>query len=500
MKIFSATQIRQADSYTIEHEPIASIDLMERASVAFCQKFTTLYTAQNQHVLIFCGTGNNGGDGLAIARILAQNSYRVKVSVLGNVATATVDFLENFKRLPHSILNTSITAHADFPLLSDHEIIIDALFGSGLNRPIEGLAADLIHHINVSGASIVSIDIASGLFADKHTPGSAIVQPDQTITFQLPKLAFFLPENDRYVGAWHVVDIGLNQEFINNQATSHFFLQKEDVAPLLPVRKKFGHKGDFGRLLLVAGGQGKMGAAVLAARAALRSGVGLLYAHSPKVGRDVLQVSVPEAMVMEDGNDAVITAISAWQQMDAIAIGPGIGTQAETIQALQQLIKVWKKPLVLDADAINCLALQPDLLKELPNDSILTPHPGEFRRLVGDWTDDFHRLELLCSFCQKHQVNMVLKGAHSAICDSCGNVYFNSTGNPGMATGGSGDVLTGILGALLAQGLTPSEALRLGVYIHGLAGDIGANALGEISLAASDIIDSLPQAFAQLKN
>jgi len=491
MKILSADQIRQADSFTITHEPIASIDLMERAAKAFCIQFTALYPSKNSPILLFCGTGNNGGDGLAIGRLLAQEDYHVKVFTIGKTETASADFLENFNRLPHSIVHAPITDHTDFPLLSDHEIIIDALFGSGLNRHIEGLASDLIHHINASGATIVSVDIASGLFADRHSQGTAIIQPDHTISFQLPKLAFLLPENEQYVGEWHVVDIGLSQAFLNEQTTTHNFLQKEDVTSLNPTRKKFGHKGDYGRLLLVAGSKGKMGAAIMAARAALRSGVGLLYVQTPEIGRDVLQVAAPEAMVVE-------TAIVDWQQMNAIAVGPGMGTDNETAEALHQLLKQWKKPVVLDADAINLLALHPNLLKDLPKESILTPHPGEFRRLAGEWTDDFQRLELLRSFCQKHQVNMVLKGAHSAICDSNGSIYFNSTGNPGMATGGSGDVLTGIIGALLAQGLSPAHALRLGVYVHGLAGDIGSQSVGALSLTASDIIDFLPMAFSQL--
>jgi NAD(P)H-hydrate epimerase len=461
---------------------------MERSAKAFCAKFTTLYPKRNSPILIFCGTGNNGGDGLAIGRLLAQEEYHVKIFTIESTAKASVDFRENLKRLPTSVLNTHISSQTDFPLLSDHEIIIDALFGSGLNRSIEGLASDLIQHVNAAGASIVSVDIASGLFADKHTPSAAIIQPDHTISFQLPKLAFLLPENDLYVGEWCVVDIELSKTFIDQQTTAHYLLQKEDVAALIPDRKKFGHKGDYGRLLLVAGSKGKMGAAILAARAALRSGVGLLYVRAPEIGRDVMQVAVPEAMVVEEAD-------VDWEQMNASAVGPGIGTDDQTAESLYQLLNQWKKPMVLDADAINMLVIHPKLFNVLPKQSILTPHPGEFRRLVGEWTDDFHRLELLQALCQKHKVNVVLKGAHSAICDSNGTIYFNSTGNPGMATGGSGDVLTGIIGALLAQGLSPLDALKLGVYVHGLAGDVAAAKIGVLSLTAGDVIDELPESY-----
>ena len=498
MKVLSSNEIRKADAYTIEHEPISSIDLMERASKAFVTKFKSLYPNKEWPVIIFCGVGNNGGDGLAIARLLHEADYHVKTFSIGALDKASNDFSENFKRLPASLKHTHLQTDFDFPLLSDHEIIIDGLFGSGLSRPITGLVGQLIHYINTAGAQIISIDIASGLFADQHSSGDSIITPRHTISFELPKLAFFLPENERYVGEWHLVSIGLNEEFISNAESTHYYLEETDVSSFIPKRTKFVHKGNAGRLLIVSGSKGKMGAASLATRAALRTGAGLLYVHTPKIGRDVIQVSVPEAMVFEDQHAECISYIEVPENITGIAIGPGIGTEKETATAVHELLQKYRDPMVIDADAINILGANPEWKTLIPNGSILTPHPKEFERLVGKWKDEFHRLELMRTFCEKYHVHMVLKGAHSAICHANGDIYFNSTGNAGMATGGSGDVLTGILGSLLAQGIPPADALRLGVYVHGLAGDLAELTFGQLSMSASDIVDFLPQAIRSL--
>lgn len=498
MKILSATQIRQADEHTIRHTAITSLELMERAAEAFREAFMQPYTESSGQTLIFCGTGNNGGDGLAFARLWGEEFSDVQVFIIGDLQKSTPDFTENYRKLPKRIPLRFLTAPEDFPEVHPEDIVVDALFGSGLNRPVEGLHAQLIHHLNHSQATIVSIDIASGLFADTHTPGEAIIRPAVTVSFQVPKLAFMLPQNEKYVGKWIVKNIGLDEKFIASQETPFHYLEEKDVVDLLPQKRKFMHKGDNGRLLLVAGGKGKMGAAILAARAALRSGAGLLYAHVPKVGRDVMQGAVPEVMVSEDKLEDAVSIIAEYPQMDAIAIGPGIGVKDSTVHGLGELLTKWKGSLILDADALNCLSKSPELLKELPQNTLLTPHPGEFSRLVGEWVDEFQRLDMMRAFCQKYQVNMVLKGAHSAICDSYGTVWFNSTGNPGMAKGGSGDVLTGILGALLAQGIRPIDTLKLGVFLHGRAGDLAAESLGHYSVTASDIIDHLPRAFLSL--
>jgi len=302
------------------------------------------------------------------------------------------------------------------------------------------------------------------------------------------------------VGEWHVVNIGLNQDFIASLNTAYILTEAEEMKQIIPQRGKFSHKGDAGRLLIVAGSKGKMGAAILAAQAAFRAGVGLVHVHSPACGLDILQTSIPEPMIMVDSEDEMITNLNVPESINAIAIGPGIGINKQTANALHQLMMDSSIPLILDADALNILADHPDWITKLPVDSILTPHPGEFKRLAGKWTDDFDKLEKLRILCQKNKLNVVLKGANSAVCDKDGNIFFNATGNPGMATAGSGDVLTGIIGGLLAQGIKPFNSLRLGAYLHGLAGDIAEEERGELSMKASDIAEALPRVFLKLMN
>ncbi|MEQ8580150.1 MAG: NAD(P)H-hydrate dehydratase [Marinoscillum sp.] len=493
--ILSAQQIRDADQYTIDHEPITSINLMERASRAFVRKFSTLVPGGGR-VMVFCGTGNNGGDGLVIARVLIQQAHDVSVFFVGHLDKATEDFKVNFERL--SVLSeiSQIASEDQIPNIPENAVVIDGLFGSGLSRPVKGLYASVIERINQSGAAVYAIDISSGLYPDQPLTDGAVIQAACTISFQTPKLIFFLPEMRKYVGTWHVVDIGLDDAFIQGSDTNVFFTQPNDV--VLPLRSTFDHKGSAGRLLLIAGSKGKMGAATLSARAALRSGCGLLYVHTPCCGLNILQVNVPEAMVIEDEHTEVITEVVPADNVDVLAMGPGIGTNSLTQKALADLILHAKEPMVLDADALNILAQNPELLSALPPESILTPHPGEFARLVGAWRSDFEKLEKLRWLATTYQLNVVLKGAYSAVCNSRGSIYFNPTGNPGMATAGSGDVLTGIVAALLAQGLAPFEALRSGVYLHGQAGDEAAIKVGEVSLMASDLIEHLPAAFKKL--
>jgi len=494
-KILSPRQVQQADQYTIEHEPIESIDLMERASEAFMKKFLMLYPDSSRNILIFCGIGNNGGDGLASSRQLQQQNQKVKVYTIGDLDKCSPDFKINLDRLPNEVDSFHLQSSSYFPdINSDNDLVIDGLFGSGLSRPIEGIQAELIHHINSSKASIVSIDIASGLFADKPAKGDAIIHPSHTISFGVPNLAFMQPTLHQFVGEWHIVDIGLDQDFVSGLDSQYNLTEAEDMERLIPKREKFSHKGDAGRLLIIAGSKGKMGAAILAAQGAFRAGAGLIYIHSPACGLAILQVAVPEAMVTADEEDEMISNINVLENIKAIAIGSGIGTDKKTANGIHQLIINSVHPLILDADALNILADHPDWLGELPADSVLTPHPGEFKRLVGDWSDDFDKLEKLKILCVDHGLNVVLKGANSAICDKDGNIFFNSTGNAGMATAGSGDVLTGIVGALLAQGLSPLNALRLGVYLHGKAGDLATQKYGEMSMMASDIIEMFPSA------
>ncbi|WP_266367162.1 NAD(P)H-hydrate dehydratase [Tellurirhabdus rosea] len=496
MKILSVEQIRALDQYTIEHEPIAPINLMERAAQAFVEWFTERFDT-SRPVKIFCGLGNNGGDGLAIARLLIQLEYSVQAFIVRYAPRESEDCMHNHRRLKLLTTIGYIEQEKEMPVIRPNEIVIDAILGSGLSRPAEGIIRTVIEAMNFSPAMVISVDIASGLYSDAPTPLNAIaVEPDQTVTFQLPKLAFMQPSNSRFVGEWHSVDIGLSRTFIDRQKTPFYYTTEKEIRHLLRRRDRFAHKGTFGHALLLAGSYGKIGAAVLASRACLRSGVGLLTVHVPHCGYPILQTAVPEAMCLPDDNAEVLTGFSRvmgedWGAYSAVGIGPGIGKFPETLGVVRNLLDRARKPVVIDADALNLLGENRDLLGKLPQNSILTPHPREFERLTRRWNNDYEKLTLLREFAKKHQVIVVLKGAHTAIALPDGSVHFNSTGNPGMSTGGSGDVLTGILTALLAQGYDPVEAAVLGVYQHGAAGDRAAQRFGQTAITAQDIAESL---------
>ncbi|MGA0558371.1 NAD(P)H-hydrate dehydratase [Larkinella sp. VNQ87] len=496
MKILTVEQTRALDQYTIEHEPIAPINLMERAAQAFTDWYTARFD-KNRPIRIFCGLGNNGGDGLAIARLLIQLEYTVQTYVVRYAPRESEDFMHNHRRLKLIASINYIENERDIPVIRPNEVVIDAILGSGLSRTTEGIVQSVIDAMNHSPATVVSVDIASGLFADAaNGPNSTIVQPDHTVTFQLPKLAFLQPQLSRYVGEWQWVDIGLSRAFIERTPTTYFYTTDKEVRHLLRQRDRFSHKGSFGHALLLAGSYGKIGASVLASRACLRSGVGLLSVQTPRCGYEVLQTAVPEAMCQPDGHIHVLTGQSELESPEpstysAIGVGPGIGTAPETLSMLRNLLSKVKKPMVLDADAINLIAQNRDLINQIPKNSILTPHPKEFERLTRRWTSDYDKLGILRDFAQRNRLVVVLKGANTAIATPDGTTHFNSTGNPGMSTGGTGDVLTGILTALLAQGYDPVEAAVLGVYEHGRAGDRAASQRGQIGLTASDLIEAL---------
>ena len=495
-KVLSAEQIRALDTYTIQQEPIPSLELMERASRRFCEWFTLQFTNLDKPIWIFCGSGNNGGDGLAIARLLQEQSYSVHVfdCQIGNSSTEDRDF--NKRRLP---LNKGLQLHEltkseDLESIPKDVIIIDALFGSGLSRPIEGFLASIIARINASGAPIVAVDIPSGLFPDKHSEGPCI-HADYTLTFELPKLAFFFPENVVKVGQWTAVSIGLHQDFLQEQDTHYYVLDEEVVAQLLHSRKKFDHKGTFGHALLICGSYGKMGAAVLAGQACLRAGVGLLSMHVPKCGYNIIQTALPEAMVHTDPSESEWTSSPDLEPYTGIGIGCGIGQTSSTKEALKELLQTSNQALVLDADALNIIGQQKDWLNQIPEGSILTPHPKEFERLFGKVEDSFEKNLLQRAIAQRYKIVLILKGAHTAIALPDGNCYFNTSGNPGMATAGSGDSLSGILAGLLAQGYTSNETALIGVYLHGKAGDLAAKNCGMESMIASDITAYLGAAY-----
>jgi hydroxyethylthiazole kinase-like uncharacterized protein yjeF len=499
MKILTAVQTKQVDQATIQAENSSSDLLMERAATAFTDWLTARQTpVEASAVLVLAGPGNNGGDGLVAARLLHQRGYQVQVLVLPAEKYST-DFTTNRQRLP-AVVPVAELASEQLPTFAPGTLVIDALFGTGLSRPLEGLAATVVHHLNAAHARVVSIDMPSGLLTDAPQPkDSAIVQARHCVSFELPKLAFLLPQNAKFLGEWHLLPIGLNREVIEQMDTHMHFVDATLLTGKLPKRAKFGHKGTYGHALLLAGSKGKIGAAVLATKACLHSGVGLLTLRTPAVGYDVVQTAIPEAMALVDPHHDFLTELPELKSYSAIGMGPGIGQEAATKEVLEQLLRTANVPLVLDADALNLLGQNRELLDLLPADTLLTPHPKEFERLTEPARDDYHRLELLRNFCQQHHCYVVLKGAYTCLGTPEGNFYFNSTGNPGMGTGGSGDVLTGVLTALRGHSfLSPLDAALLGVYAHGRAGDLAAQQTGEAGLSAGDITRFLGPAFQEL--
>lgn len=494
IKLFTSDQIKAWDATTIREGGITSFELMQRACRAFVTWFTERYDASHK-VCVVCGTGNNGGDGLGIALLLHEWNYPVQVFIVRGTNT-TPDFDTSLTLLDGKITVKEITSSEfDVPTGS---IVIDALFGTGLSRELDGKYAQIIKKLNELDVIRVAVDVPSGLRVDVPTSGE-IFRADHTVTFQAPKLAFFLPQSSMFIGQWHVVDIGLSKAFVKEAKSSYFLVTQKSVKRIVKPRAPFSHKGSYGHALLIAGSTGKMGAAVLAARAALRAGVGLLTVHIPAAGNVIMQSSVSEAMTEQDVSQNFFTACEVENFYTATGVGPGLGQAPETLQGFKNLLAQRTKPMVLDADALNLLATNAELLNKIPEGSILTPHPGEFMRLVGAWSNDFDKLKKQIALAETTKSVVVLKGAHSSIALPDGSVYFNSTGNPGMATGGSGDVLTGIITALLAQGYPAAQAAILGVYVHGLAGDLAAREIGETGLIAGDLISYLPYAFKKLE-
>lgn len=500
MKILTAEQTRELDRYTIAHEPIASLALMERAARAFTTWFIERFTDRDRPVWLYCGPGNNGGDGLAVARMLHEDGYEVRVirCLIGDQLSD--DNRYNLERLQSKrvVAIQTLQPNDALPSVPAGAIVVDALFGSGLSRPVTGYWAHLLDQLNEQPVVRVAIDVPSGLFADRHTEGTTL-HADYTVCFQLPKLAFFLPENGEAVGEWVVVPIGLHPQALAAAATPYHYLQAADLRPLLYHRRRFDHKGTFGHALIVAGSYGKMGACILSSRAALRAGAGLVTVHVPRCGYEIIQIAFPEAMAIVDQHKFAFSQVGDLDRYDAVGVGPGLGTNDVTFCALRDLIEAADQPLVLDADALNIISHHPELLSELPPHSILTPHPKEFERLFGATDNDFTRLEVLRERARTHQLVIVLKSGATAIAAPDGTIYFNSTGNPGMGTAGTGDVLTGMLTGLLAQGYSPLEAAQIGVFLHGLAGDLAAADLEQECLIAEDLISHLGKAMRALK-
>jgi NAD(P)H-hydrate epimerase len=502
MKILSAAQIKEADQYTIDNEPVSSVNLMERASRLCTEWLMNKFNGEYVFVVV-CGNGNNGGDGLCIARQLAAAGRKSEVKIIRPAKNDSPDFRHNLERLKHANVpceEFTVSFSLRNNLNSQHVVIIDAIFGSGLSREADGLAAEAIAAINNAPFPKVAIDIPSGLFCDDNStnPYHHIVRADYTLTFQAPKLAFMFSENGPYVGQFQILDIKLHPAFLADVQTPMHFISHEGVKQIIGERTKFGHKGTYGHALIVAGSEGKTGAAILCARAALRAGAGLVSAFVPKVSRDVMQEAVPEVMTITSEEEKYIGGPIPLGKFDAIGLGPGLGTAKETEQSLKALVSEQIKGTVWDADALNILSENKTWHSFLAAQTILTPHPGEFDRLTEKHSSGWSRMISQRAFAVKNNVIVVLKGAHTSIALPDGRVYFNSTGNPGMATAGSGDVLTGIITSLLAQGHSPVHAAVVGVFLHGLAGDLAASVRGTHSMIAGDIIENLGGAYKMI--
>ncbi len=500
MKIFSKEQIYEGDRLTAERQNISSTELMERAGTQIFNWLHMRMQGAQVPIHVFCGIGNNGGDGLVVARHLITHGYNVHTFVVNYSDKRSKDFLINYERIKETTKKwpTLLGPDDELPIIHPQDIIIDAVFGIGLNRPPADWVVKLFQHFRQSKAFTLSIDIPSGLKTDKVPEDeNQVVWAGYTLSFQAPKLVFFLPETGKYTVQWDVLDIGIDREYLMTTPTEVELIGKQEVLPIYKPRKKFSHKGDFGHAVIIGGSYGKIGAVNLASRGALSSGAGLVTVFVPKCGYIPIQTSFPEAMVVTDEEETFISNIEVGFEPSAIGVGVGLATHEKTISALEKFLKTCKAALVIDADGLNCMAQKKELLKLLPENTVLTPHPKELERLVGKWDDDFDKLAKAKAFSKEYKVVLVLKGANTIIVLG-DKLYVNTTGNPGLATAGTGDVLTGVITGLLAQGYDALAASVFGVYLHGKAADIAVEDLSYQSLVASHVIDALGEAYLDL--
>lgn len=498
MKVFNTSQIRQCDQYTVENDEISSIELMEKAALACFEWIKSQFSA-NYTYYVFCGKGNNGGDGLAIARLLLEENYKVETFVIQSSSNFSTDAQINFDKYPDSV---SFLENDDFEIQQENKkiVIIDALFGTGLNKPLEGNTQKIIQKLNHIKGKKISIDIPSGLFSDSlPSEDQTIFKADVTLSFQFYKRAFLHVESAQYAGKIFILDIGLNSKFIQDEETNNYIISSKSVSDNFKPRDPFSHKGNYGKVALIGGSYGKIGSIALSTRAALKIGAGIVFTIAPNCGYSILQTLAPEAMFISGGDEKLITEIKISTEKTTIGIGPGLGKEKLTKVALEELLKSIQTPAVLDADALNIISENKSMLNLIPKNSIITPHPVEFARLFGDSKDSLEQCELAREMANKYNIIIVLKGHRTAVLTPEGKCYYNITGNAGMAKGGSGDILTGMITGLLAQGYVPQIAAQLGVYIHGKAGDYAAKKYSQEAMTAQDIIHRLPEVFLNIK-
>ncbi len=499
MKIFSGAQIYAADKFTIEKQQIDSDALMERSAIQIFNWIHSRMQGAPVKIHLFCGIGNNGGDGIALARHLQEHGYNIAVYVVNYSKTRSKDFLINLERLKaRKIWPEFLDSECEFPEIGRDDIIVDAIFGIGLNRAPDGWVVKLMEHLQRTDAFILAVDIPSGLFTDK-LPGAEneALRANFVLSFQAPKLIFFLPETGKYVEQWQLLDIGLDPEFLMTTETDYHLIGKNEVLPMYQPRQKFDHKGTYGHAIIIGGSKGKIGAVHLAAKACLSIGAGLVTAYVPECGLLPLQTNLPEVMVATDANLDVLSQINIDIEPSAIGIGVGMGQDKKSVKAFLDFLTDATSPIVVDADALNILASNKSMLKKLPKKSVLTPHPKELERLIGTWKDDFDKLAKTKAFSKKYDCIVLIKGAHTMVIYE-GLGYINTTGNPGMATAGSGDVLAGMITGLISQGYDPIHAAVFAVYLHGRAGDIAVEQYGYQSLTASAISDTIGKSFIDL--
>ena len=491
-KLLSAEQFKQWDSQTMKIQNISSIDLMERAATNIFKKIlkNEKEILKKHTIDIFCGIGNNGGDGLVLARLFHQKGFDVRCIIVPFSTKTSKDFDTNLHRLMQ--LPIEIETFTGQTKISKKSIVIDAIFGTGLSRPAAGIAQEAIKLINQSKAQkILSIDIPSGLYVDKpNAKNDLIVKSDCVYTIELPKLSFFYPQNIEYVKDYKIVKIGLEKQVLKKLPTDKFTYKIQPRKVL--KRPDNSYKNIFGHALIIGGSLGMIGAAMLSSKAALRIGAGLVSAYIPKCGYIPFQTAVPEIMVKTDKNKKYISKIDLSNAYQAIGIGPGLGTHKKTQKAVLEFFSNQDFPLVIDADALNILSLNKEFLNKIPKNSILTPHPGEFKRLTGKtWNNDLEKIQSAKAFANKYQIILVLKGAFTLITNGK-KVFINPYANSALATAGSGDVLTGIITGLLTQGFHPFKAAKIGVQLHSQAAEIFDDDIYlKSSMVASDIIKNL---------
>ncbi|WP_139423319.1 NAD(P)H-hydrate dehydratase [Chryseobacterium mulctrae] len=497
MKIFTVENIRLADLYTIQNELISPVQLMERAS-SLCAEWIFSNCKHHTKFAIFCGNGNNGGDGFAIARMLYLKGFDVDVFINKEQLKFSDEALINYNRLKDisgiSVIDFDEILKYDF---DEKTVIIDALFGTGLSRNPEEIFKEVIEVLNSKSNPKISIDVPSGLFADQiNNENSTIFKADYTLTFQFWKKSFLHPETGSFTGKVIVLDINLSQEFIEKTSTNDFVIDDEVIQNIFKIRQDFAHKGTYGKSIIVGGSYGKIGAVVLATKSALKTGSGLTFVLAPNCGYEILQTSIPEAMFIDGGKKKIYQIEKV--ENAVYGIGPGLGTGKETEKALLEFLENHQSPLILDADALNIISKDKAYLKLIPKRSIITPHPKEFERLFGKTENSFERLDLARTKAKELGIYIVLKDHHTQMVTPEGKVFYNITGNSGLAKGGSGDILTGIITSLLAQKYSEEEAATLGVWLHGKAADSAAEKYSKEAMLPTDVINELGNVFIEV--